>query len=63
MNRHIIINIKPEDSHAEQCSYLMNDKELKHDAHSNNSKPLLLAEHRKQTEQQAPAQMSYTCRI
>ena len=55
MNHHIIINMKPEGSHAEQCSYLMNDKELKHDAHSNNSEPLLLAEHRKQTEQQAPA--------
>ena len=34
-------------------TYLTDDKELVHDAHSNDSKSLLLAEHRTQTEHQA----------
>lgn len=34
-------------------TYLMDDKELVHDAHSDGSKSLLLAEHRTQTQHQA----------
>ena len=41
----------------------MDDKELVHDTYSNGGKSLLLAEHRTQTEHEAPAQILGTWKL